>query len=60
MSTETPQALTPVVSLVWGEAKDGTYFAQMTVSGLTSEDQARAAMDHMQRLFCGAEQEPIQ
>lgn len=60
MSTDTPRALEPMISLVWDKSEDGSYFAQMTVSGLTSADQARAAMDHMQRLFCGAEQEPAQ
>lgn len=53
-------ALEPVASLKWDEAADGTYFAQMTVSGLRSEKQAKAAAAHMQRLFCGQEQEPAQ
>ena len=55
-----PDALEPVVSLKFGEAGDGTYFAQLTVSGLRSEKQAEAVAAHMQRLFCGQEQEPPQ
>ncbi|MFD1839099.1 Lar family restriction alleviation protein [Paracidovorax cattleyae] len=54
MSADTTgQPLAPVISLVWDKAQDGSYFAQMTVSGLASEQQAQAAVDHMQRLFCG-------
>ena len=34
---------------------DGSYGVALTVTGLTSEQQAEAAMVHMQRLFCGAE-----
>lgn len=56
MSTE----LEPVITLMWDKAEDGTYFARMTVSGLRSERHAQAAMDHMQRLFCGLQQEPSQ
>lgn len=51
-------ALEPVVTLVWDKSDDGTYKAVMTVSGLQSEQQAQAAVAHMQRLFCGQEQEP--
>ena len=53
-------ALEPVASLKWDESEDGTYFAQITVSGLRSEKQAKAAVAHMQRMFCGQEQEPSQ
>ena len=57
MSNEQPPRLEPVVSLVHNKSPDGTYFAQMTVSGFRTEAQAGAALDHMQRLFCGAEME---
>ena len=50
----------PVISLTHEQAEDGTYRAVMTVSGLLSERQAQAALDHMQRLFCGDEMEPDQ
>lgn len=50
--------LEPVASLGYEQAEDGTYRATLTVSGLTSERQAQVAVAHMQRLFCGAEQEP--
>ena len=49
--------LEPVVSLVHNKMDDGTYTATMTVSGLPSEQVAIAALDHMQRLFCGQEME---
>lgn len=43
---------------LWYEMRDdGTYQAHMAVSGLITEEQAIAALDHMQRLFCGPEQE---
>ena len=65
MQADTPKpsnapALEPVASFKWDEAGDGTYFAQLTVSGLRSEQQAQAAAAHMQRLFLGQEQEPTQ
>lgn len=31
---------------------DGTWGVELTVTGLTSEKQAEAAMLHMERLFC--------
>lgn len=34
---------------------DGTWGVELTVTGLTSEQQAEAAMQHMQRLFCAKE-----
>ncbi len=52
------ETLEPVVTLVWDKSDDGTYRAVMTVSGLQTEQQAQAAVAHMQRLFCGQEQEP--
>ena len=65
MQADTPKhanalELEPVASLKWDEAGDGTYFAQLTVSGLRSEKQAQAAAAHMQRLFLGQEQEATQ
>ncbi|SFB95833.1 hypothetical protein SAMN05216344_10687 [Polaromonas sp. OV174] len=58
--TDTNTELEPVATLAWDKADDGTYKAQMTISGLRSEQQAQAAVAHMQRLFCGHEQEPSQ
>jgi hypothetical protein len=52
--------LEPIITLMWDKAEDGTYVARMIVSGLRSEQQAQQAMDHMQRLFCGQQQEPSQ
>lgn len=43
----------PIISLSYEKSYDGTYIAHMTVSGLTSESMAKAAVDHMQQLFCG-------
>lgn len=34
---------------------DGTWGVELTVTGLTSEQQAEAAMQYMQRLFCAEE-----
>mgnify|MGYP006347041327 CR=1 FL=1 len=56
-TVEPIDALEPVASLKWDGSADGTYFAQLTVSGLRSEQQAQAAVAHMRRLFCGQEQE---
>lgn len=53
-------AMEPIITLVWDESEDGTFKAIMTVSGLQSEQQARAAVAHMQRLFCGQEMEGAQ
>lgn len=57
MATDSNNTLEPVASLKWDAAGDGTFYAQLTVSGLRSEQQAQAAVAHLQRLFCGAEQE---
>ena len=35
--------------------QDGTWGVELTVTGLTSEQQAEAAMQHMQRMFCAEE-----
>lgn len=56
MATEPTPTLEPVASLKWDAAGDGTFYAQLTVSGLRSEQQAQAAVAHLQRLFCGEEQ----
>jgi hypothetical protein len=50
--------LDPVASLGYEQADDGTFRATLTVSGLRTERQAQVAVAHMQRLFCGEEQEP--
>lgn len=49
------KSLEPIISLVHEKTEDGTYRAIMIVSGLQSEQQAQAALDHMCRLFCGDE-----
>ena len=49
--------LEPVISLVFNKMDDGTYAATMTLSGLPTEQVAPAALNHMQRLFCGQELE---
>lgn len=45
----------PTISMRQLNLGDGSYGVELTVTGLTSEQQAAAAMLHMQRLFCGAE-----
>ncbi len=35
--------------------EDGSYGVEATITGLKSEQQAEAAMLHMQRLFCAEE-----
>ena len=50
--------ISPVVTLRWDKDAHGTFTAVMTVSGLASEQKAQAAVAHMQRHFCGQEQEP--
>lgn len=52
--------LEPMITLGREAAGDGaTFVATMTVSGLRSEAQAQAATDHMEKLFCGAQQLPM-
>lgn len=46
-------AFVPVVTLSYDKEDDRTYSARMTVSGLSSEQMAQAAIKHMQSLFCG-------
>ena len=45
----------PIISTVYDKQPDGTYRATMQVSGLATEAQAQAAIEHMWRLFCGEE-----
>ncbi|WP_341744776.1 hypothetical protein [Azonexus hydrophilus] len=35
--------------------EDGSWGVTVQVTGLASEQQAEAAMQHMQKLFCGAQ-----
>lgn len=49
--------LQPSVSLKWDRDGQGGYYVEMRVSGLRTEGQAHAAMAHMEKLFCGAEQQ---
>jgi len=35
--------------------EDGSYGVELSVTGLVSEQQAEAAMLHIQRMFCAAE-----
>lgn len=35
--------------------EDGSFCVEVTVTGLVSEQQAEAVINHMQKLFCGAE-----
>ena len=49
--------LEPVATLGYEQAADGTFSATLTVSGLVTEQQAQAAVAHMQRLFCAEEME---
>ena len=49
--------LEPVITLGYEQADGGTFNATLTVSGLANEQQAQAAVAHMQRLFCGEEME---
>ena len=46
---------TPTISMRQVRYEDGSYGVELTVTGLFNEQQAEAAMAHMQRLFCGAE-----
>lgn len=57
MTTKTHE---PVISLSYDKTDDGTYTARMIVSGLSNESIAKAAVEHMQRLFCGPSVESIQ
>jgi len=53
MTATLKNALT--VSIGVDKAEDGTFTAQMLVTGIETFAQANAAAEHMQRLFCGDE-----
>ncbi|MDO9252578.1 MAG: hypothetical protein Q7U48_13645 [Hydrogenophaga sp.] len=50
-----PLRNTPTISIGVDKAEDGTFTAQMLVTGLETFSQANAAAEHMRRLFCGDE-----
>jgi len=45
----------PTISMRHVDYDDGTHGVELTVMGLTTKQQAEAAMLHMQKLFCGTE-----
>jgi len=51
----TPQDIRPTISLSKVQHDDGSFGVELIVSGLTSEAQANAAMDHLERTLCGPE-----
>ncbi len=55
MSKIPTQAPVPTFSMQPVRYEDGTWGVTVQVTGLTSEQQAEAAMQHMQNLFCGAQ-----
>lgn len=55
MSTLPTQASMPTFSMQPVKYEDGSWGVSVQVTGLTSEQQAEAAMQYMQNLFCGAE-----
>lgn len=46
---------TPSISMRWVQQEDGSYAVEMMVSGLASQQQAEAAMLHLQRKLCDGE-----
>ncbi|QRF55786.1 hypothetical protein [Variovorax paradoxus] len=52
------QSLDPTITLAYERDEYGTFRATMTISGLSTEDKAQKALDHMERLFCGQQLEP--
>lgn len=46
---------TPTISMQSVQHEDGSWGVNLYVTGLQSEKHADAALDHMARLFCGAE-----
>ena len=54
MRTLPKQASVPTFSMQPVKYEDGSWGVSVQVTGLTSEQQAEAAMQHMQKLFCGA------
>lgn len=55
MSKFPVQAPAPTFSTQPVKYEDGSWGVTVQVTGLTSEQQAEAAMQHMQKLFCGAQ-----
>jgi len=55
MSTIPSQAPVPTFSMQPVKYEDGSWGVSVQVTGLASEQQAEAAMAHMQKLFCGAQ-----
>lgn len=55
MSNFVETTATPTFSMQPVRFEDGTWGVAVQVTGLISEQQAQAAMRHMQTLFCGAE-----
>ncbi|OHV93728.1 hypothetical protein AKG95_28665 (plasmid) [Janthinobacterium lividum] len=43
------------LSMRWVRHAEGEYAVELTLSGLTSEQQAEAAIAHMQKMLCGPE-----
>lgn len=54
MSILPTQVPMPAFSMQSVKYEDGSWGVSVQVTGLTSEQQAEAAMQHMQKLFCGA------
>jgi hypothetical protein len=54
MTTPNKEAA-PTFSMQPIEYPDGSWGVTVYVTGLATQQQAEAAMNHMQRLFCGAE-----
>lgn len=52
---ETKKTGEPVITITPVKYIDGSYGANMIIVGLKTEDEAKAAAAHMQRLFCGEE-----
>lgn len=45
----------PTISMRTVLYEDGSYGVEMTLTGLADEQQAQAALLHIQNLFCGTE-----
>lgn len=50
-----PPSPTPTFSMQPVRYDNGSWGVAVQLTGLTSKQQAQAAMQHMERLFCGAE-----
>ena len=55
MSGLPAQAPVPTFSMQPVKYEDGSWGVSVQLTGLVSEQQAEAAMQHMQNLFCGAQ-----